>query len=98
MRLLGGPCGCIIASRLARADPNLSVVLLDSGVTNRDNPLVSRPGLFLANLTPDSKTVKWMIGKGTDLVAGRNIPLPIGNVFGGGSSVNMVMYSRPSPW
>jgi hypothetical protein len=48
---VGGLHGCIIASCLARADPNLFIVLLDSGITNCDNPLVSRPGhgMFLAN-------------------------------------------------
>ncbi|KIY52673.1 alcohol oxidase [Fistulina hepatica ATCC 64428] len=38
----GGPAGCVVAGRLAFADPNLKVMLIESGANNRDDPWVYR--------------------------------------------------------
>lgn len=40
---LGGPAGCVVAGRLARADPNLQVLLLEAGANNHEGE--SRPRL-----------------------------------------------------
>lgn len=32
----GGPAGCVVAGRLARADENLHVLLMDAGANNMD--------------------------------------------------------------
>ncbi|KAJ7157992.1 hypothetical protein C8R43DRAFT_1234424 [Mycena crocata] len=36
----GGPAGCVVAGRLAYADPNLTVMLIEGGANNRDDPWV----------------------------------------------------------
>lgn len=41
----GGPAGCATAGRLARADPNLQVLLLEAGANNEEDPSVYRPGV-----------------------------------------------------
>ncbi|KAG6876028.1 hypothetical protein C0992_001295, partial [Termitomyces sp. T32_za158] len=38
----GGPAGCVVAGRLAYADPNLKVMLIEGGANNRDDPWVYR--------------------------------------------------------
>ena len=38
----GGPAGCVVAVRLAYADPNLKVMLIEGGANNRDDPWVYR--------------------------------------------------------
>ena len=34
--------GCVVAGRLAYADPNLKVMLIEGGANNRDDPWVYR--------------------------------------------------------
>ena len=96
MRCIGGAAGCVIAGRLAKADPTLEILLIEQGDNNRDNPIITTPGFFLANLLPGSTTVEATIAKPSDLVAGRSIVVPSGRVLGGGSSVNFMKYTRPS--
>ncbi|PSR72958.1 hypothetical protein PHLCEN_2v11195 [Hermanssonia centrifuga] len=38
----GGPAGCVVAGRLAYADPTLKVMLIEGGANNRDDPWVYR--------------------------------------------------------
>ena len=38
----GGPAGCVVAGRLARADENLQVLLMEAGANNIDGQF-SRP-------------------------------------------------------
>ncbi|CAK5282536.1 unnamed protein product [Mycena citricolor] len=40
----GGPGGCVVAGRLAVADPSLKVMLIEGGANNRDDPWVSSSG------------------------------------------------------
>ncbi|KAF7333312.1 Alcohol oxidase [Mycena venus] len=49
----GGPAGCVVAGRLAYADPNLKVMLIEGGANNRDDPWVYRPGIFVRNMQRD---------------------------------------------
>jgi alcohol oxidase len=90
----GGTAGCVVAGRLAAADPNLSILVIESGPDGAGNPLVEIAALFLANLTPTSTTVTFHKSHASDKVGGREVIVPISNVLGGGSSVNMMMYSR----
>jgi choline dehydrogenase-like flavoprotein len=48
----GGPAGCATAGRLARADPNLQVLLLEGGPNNEEDPSVYRPGVCAYFLRP----------------------------------------------
>ncbi|EED11964.1 glucose dehydrogenase, putative [Talaromyces stipitatus ATCC 10500] len=89
----GGTTGCVVAARLAEADPALSILVIEGGANN-DIPLVSVPALFLANLMPTSTTnILYKTNKEKQL-GDRELIVPSGGVLGGGSSTNLMMYSR----
>lgn len=52
----GGTAGCAAAGRLARANPDLRILLIECGKNNYQDPLVVSPALYLSHLVPDSKT------------------------------------------
>ncbi|KAJ7779226.1 GMC oxidoreductase-domain-containing protein [Mycena metata] len=95
----GGPAGCVVAGRLAYADPTLKVMLIEGGANNRDDPWVYRPGIYVRNMQKDGINDKATFY--TDTVAsshlrGRRSIVPCANILGGGSSVNFQMYTRAS--
>lgn len=90
---LGGTAGCIVASRLADADPGMSILVVESG-PNNDMPIVEHPASFLAHLAPESKTNRFYQTNKSPKVADRSLILPTGSILGGGSSTNFMMYSR----
>ncbi|KAK2784411.1 hypothetical protein FQN52_008992 [Onygenales sp. PD_12] len=90
----GGPTGLIAAGRLARAKPDLSILVIEAGADSRDNPLVVNPVAYLMHLLPTSTTAKFFKSKASDYVAGREMITPIGGTFGGGSSINFMVYTR----
>ncbi|KAG6370938.1 hypothetical protein JVT61DRAFT_10805 [Boletus reticuloceps] len=49
----GGPAGCVVAGRLAYANHNLKVMLIEAGANNRDDPWVYRPGIYVKNMQRD---------------------------------------------
>lgn len=91
---LGGTAGCIIASRISDADPNLSVLVVEKGRNNYDERLIRHPAYFFSNLAPDGGAVTYYVGNKSENLAGRQIAFPTASILGGGSSVNMVIYSR----
>lgn len=95
MELAGGGTGCIIASRLADADPTLSILVIESGVNNYNEPMVVHPAFFYSHLPPGAKYSKTFQGPASEHLAGRQASLPTGHILGGGTSINMVLYSRP---
>ncbi|KAF3068910.1 Alcohol oxidase [Daldinia childiae] len=90
----GGTAGCIIASRLADADPNLSVLVIEGGPNNYNEPLIVHPAFFFSNLAPGTKTIAFKVGNKSEHLANRELVVPTANVLGGGSSVNFSLYSR----
>lgn len=52
----GGASACVTAGRLARAAPDLNILIIELGRNNLDDPIVKNPALFMAHLGPDSKT------------------------------------------
>ncbi|EIW56549.1 alcohol oxidase-like protein [Trametes versicolor FP-101664 SS1] len=92
----GGTCGCIIAGRLAAADPSLSILVIESGPPTRGDPLHIQPAHYLHHLRPDSTTVKFQVGRESAALGGRAPIVPCGQCLGGGSSVNFTMYTRAS--
>ncbi|KAI1635422.1 alcohol oxidase-like protein [Biscogniauxia mediterranea] len=90
----GGTTGCVIASRLADADPELSVLLIEHGPNNHGNPLVSNPLLWRAHLQPGSGTNMYYLGKNESQLADRGIAVAAGGILGGGSSINFSIYAR----
>lgn len=94
-RLEGGTTGVLVATRLAKADPNLSIVVLEHGPNTRDNPLVVNPAFYLMNIAPDSPRASFYKSKSSKELAGRESIVPTGRCLGGGSSINFMVYSRP---
>ncbi|KZV71491.1 GMC oxidoreductase [Peniophora sp. CONT] len=95
----GGPAGCVTAGRLAYADPNLKVMLIEGGANNRDDPWVYRPGIYVKNMQRDDYNEKAMFYDDTmasSHLRGRHAIVPCANILGGGSSINFQMYTRAS--
>ncbi|MFT3871447.1 MAG: FAD-dependent oxidoreductase [Nocardioides sp.] len=89
----GGTAGCVLAARLSE-DPNLKVLLLEAGRTDR-HPLVHVPAGF-AKLTAGP----WEWGLSTTPQAhlnDRRIPYAQGKVLGGGGSINAQVFTRGTP-
>lgn len=86
--LAGGSAGCVIAGRLATADPTLKILVLEAGPPVRYNLEHIIPAKFLSHLLPTSTTVKFHVGKPCEELGGRAPIVPSGSCLGGGSSVN----------
>ena len=52
----GGTAACVCAGRLAKANPNLRILLVEGGKNNFQDPSVTTPAVYLSHLTPESKT------------------------------------------
>ncbi|KAJ6477241.1 GMC oxidoreductase-domain-containing protein [Mycena vulgaris] len=85
----GGTAGCIIASRLATAFPELTIPVLESGPTTKDKKEHIQPGQFLQDNEFYTSTP-------SEHVCGRSVIVPSARCIGGGSSVNFMIYNRPS--
>ncbi|GAW04585.1 alcohol oxidase [Lentinula edodes] len=95
----GGPAGCVVAGRLAYADPNLKVMLIEGGANNRDDPWVYRPGIYVRNMQQDGindKATFYTDTMASSYMRGRQSIVPCANILGGGSSINFQMYTRAS--
>ncbi len=51
----GGTAASICAGRLAKANPDLKILLVESGANNFNNPTVTNPAVYVNHLAPDSK-------------------------------------------
>ncbi|KAM0263150.1 hypothetical protein ACHAQJ_001303 [Trichoderma viride] len=90
----GGTAACIVAGRLSKADPNLSILLIEHGKNNLNDPNVVNASRYLTHLTPNSNTtISYKGNKSADL-NGREPVVTTGGMLGGGSSVNFAMYTR----
>ncbi|KAK4140129.1 alcohol oxidase-like protein [Dichotomopilus funicola] len=91
----GGTAGCVVAARLAAALPSLSLLLIEGGADNAGNPTVSHPLLFFTHLDPKSpNNIMYTSSSPEPQLAGRQLAIPAGGILGGGSSINMMAYSR----
>ncbi len=52
----GGTAACVAAGRLAKANPDLKILLIEGGRNNFQDPTVVNPAVYLSHLAPDSKT------------------------------------------
>ncbi|KAL4878173.1 GMC oxidoreductase-domain-containing protein [Aspergillus karnatakaensis] len=92
----GGSSGCVPAGRLANLDHNLSVLVIEAGENNLNNPWVYRPGIYPINMKLDSKTASFYHSRPSEHLDGRQAIVPCANILGGGSSINFMMYTRAS--
>ncbi|KAF8239921.1 alcohol oxidase [Tricholoma matsutake] len=87
----GGPAGCVVAGRLAYADPNLKVMLIEGGANNRDDPWVYRPGIYVKNMMRDGineKATFYTDAKPSEHLRGRQSIVPCANILGNRSCIN----------
>lgn len=92
----GGATGCIIAARLAAADPTLEILIIEAGRDNLEDPDVVRPGMCLTHLSNNTSRMKAYTGIHSEHLAGRPSIVTAAQILGGGSSVNYLMYTRAS--
>lgn len=79
-----GSSGSVVARRLAE-NPNVSVLLLEAGGSD-DVPSVTEPARWVENLGTERD---WnFVGQPNPHLKGRSMPLSMGKVLGGGSSIN----------
>ncbi|KAK4233157.1 alcohol oxidase [Achaetomium macrosporum] len=90
----GGTTACVVASRLAASKPDMSILMIEGGQNNANDPTIAHPAYFLAHLAPGSTTNLFYKAKKSAALADRELILPSGGVLGGGSSTNFMMYSR----
>ena len=85
-----GSSGSVVARRLAETG-DASVLLLEAGGTD-DVPSVREPGQWPANLGTERD---WGFeALPNPLLNGRRLPLPMGKVLGGGSSINPMAWAH----
>jgi choline dehydrogenase len=85
-----GSSGSVVARRLAE-NPNVTVLLLEAGGTD-DVPSVREAGQSLLNLGSERD---WGFrAQANPHLNGRSIPMSMGKVLGGGSSINWMAWAR----
>ena len=87
-RFSGGASACVTAGRLAAADPNLRILVLEAGPHTNGLPDHQQPARYLTHLRPGSKTMTFHAAKPSEELAGRSVIIPCAHCVGGGSSVN----------
>lgn len=90
----GGLAGCVVAGRLAEADPKLKILLIEQGPDNYQMPDVVYPALYPRNLFPSSKITLFWPGNHAPELANRDPIVPSGGTLGGGSAINWMVYTR----
>src|SRR6202047_1875151 len=85
-----GSSGSVVARRLAE-NPDVSVLLLEAGGTD-DVPSVTEAGRWFENLGTERD---WkFVAQPNPHLKGRSMPLNMGKVLGGGSSINVMAWAR----
>lgn len=85
-----GPAGSVVAARLA-ANPDVRVLLIEAGGSD-DVPAVMTPAQWPLNLGSERD---WAFAaQPNPHLNGRSIPLNMGKVLGGGSSINVGVWAR----
>ncbi|PNY26834.1 Alcohol oxidase [Tolypocladium capitatum] len=90
----GGAAACVAAGRLAKADPNLSILLVEGGKNNLNDPTVVTPAMFLSHQEPGSQTALFYQSNKEKALNNREAIVASGGILGGGSSINFMMYTR----
>ncbi|KAA0094140.1 GMC family oxidoreductase [Mycolicibacterium sp. P1-18] len=85
-----GSSGSVISRRLAE-DPAATVLLVEAGGDD-DVDDVTDPGLWTANLGSERDWA--FIAEPNAHLNGRSLPMSMGKVLGGGSSVNLMVWAR----
>src|SRR5271170_8292542 len=89
----GGTAGCLLASRLANALPNKSILVLEAGKSHTNYPHVLIPGHYLQFLTSEDMSFTAATVPQSHL-NGREITIPRAKLVGGGSCANFMTWAR----
>ena len=84
----GGTAACVVAARLAAADVNLRILLLEAGPTTYNDPAHTEPLNYASHYAPGSRTVRSHVTQPSAALGGRTTMVLCGQCFGGGGSVN----------
>ncbi|PQE33138.1 alcohol oxidase protein [Rutstroemia sp. NJR-2017a WRK4] len=90
----GGTAACVAAGRLAKANPDLKILLVEGGKNNFQDPTIVNPAVYLSHLVPGSSTALFYKSKPSAHLNNREAIVPAGGLLGGGSSINFMMYTR----
>ncbi|KIK54123.1 hypothetical protein GYMLUDRAFT_232266 [Collybiopsis luxurians FD-317 M1] len=89
----GGTVACVIAGRLARADPSLRILIIEAGHHTQNVEHHVQPGRYMHNLA-QGNTFSHHHAVPSEALGGRSVCVPASRCVGGGSSVNAMMYTR----
>lgn len=92
----GGTAACVAAGRLTAADPSLSILIVERGRNNLNDPTVTTPLLYITALGPGSQNLIHYQAESEAALNHRPRVLQSGGMLGGGGSVNGMMYARAS--
>lgn len=90
----GGVAGCVIASRLADADKQLSILVVESGPDNFGVPTVTHPALYRGNFANLTTNFFHHKSRKEEQLSDREVVVTTGGLLGGGSSINGMIYQR----
>ncbi|KAJ7072896.1 GMC oxidoreductase [Mycena amicta] len=90
----GGTAGCVLASRLSE-NPDVSVLLIEAGKSNKGN-LLARIPLAFTQLFPTAANWQYKTVPQAEL-NGKKLSCDRGKILGGSSSINASVYQRCSP-
>ncbi|KAJ3794309.1 glucose-methanol-choline oxidoreductase [Lentinula aff. detonsa] len=91
----GGTTACIIAGRLAQADPSLKILIIEAGSHSFDLHHHVQPARYLNSLIK-GHTVSHHHSVQSKALGGRSVCVPSACCVGGGSAVNFMIYTRPA--
>ncbi|KAH0833408.1 hypothetical protein J3R83DRAFT_12521 [Lanmaoa asiatica] len=90
----GGTTACVIAGRLAAADPSLKILVVESDQHSRNLPIHVQPCRFVEHQAPRTTILSTHVGKPSTHLNGRTAAVRCGRCVGGGSAVNFMLYVR----
>ncbi|KAJ7033595.1 GMC oxidoreductase-domain-containing protein [Mycena alexandri] len=95
----GGTTACVAASRLAAADSNLRILILENGHHTKDNPTHTQPGRYRHTMASavtagTADTLTFHQGMPSANIDGRTPAVSSAKCVGGGSSINAMLYNR----
>lgn len=71
---------------------------MERGPNNLNDPTVTNPLFFIENildLGEPNPRMMFYEGQAEESIGGRAMTVPAGSILGGGSSINMLTYTRP---
>ncbi|KAG6378102.1 hypothetical protein JVT61DRAFT_13787 [Boletus reticuloceps] len=90
----GGTTACVVAGRLAAADPSLKILVLEAGPHTKDDPRCVEPSRCIQHLEPGDPFMSIHLTEPSPYLNGRRIDVNSGRCVGGSSVINNMMYTR----